>query len=177
MAPVQIPLWAFGEASARYTMVPLFTRDRSTSGAKAIARSHVCPIGVTKTVGAFGSSSIDLDGAAGDCCLQPQLRGEFLPPGSHTEILSSHMELPEGDEVVLFNDQLGSVWGISFSRRLKNLTTSAGASSGRQILTAGSSTNKKNAWSCTLSIKWASGEKIFRLLLPQSAPSTLGFST
>lgn len=130
MSQLQIPLWTFGRVSARHTVVPLSTRNRSTGGAKAIVRLHMWQrggLGGTKTVEAFGPSSIDLDGAAWDCCLPPQLRGEFLPPRSSIEIPSSHMELPEGDEVMLFNDQLVSVWGISSSRRLKNLASSAWA--------------------------------------------------
>lgn len=149
MCPVQTPLWAFGNVSARYTGVTLMTRDRSTSGANAIARPH---IGVTMTVGAFGPSSRDLSGATWRCCLQPQLWGEFLPVRSSVEIPSSHMELLEGDEVMLFNDQLVSVCGISFSRRLKNLATSAGACSERQILTGGPNTSRRNVWSCMLSM-------------------------
>lgn len=152
MTLAQIPLGTFGRVSARFLVVFLSTRDRNSSGAKAIARPHSSPVEVTKTVGEFGPSSIDLEGNAWDCWLQPELRGEFLPPQSSIEIPSSHVELPEGDEVMLFNDQLASVRGIGFSRRLKNLAASAGASSERQISTAGPSTSKRNVWSHMLSM-------------------------
>lgn len=61
---------------------------------------------VTKRVGVFGPSSMDLRGAAWDCCLQPWLGagGEHLPPRAGMEIPSSHLELAEGDGVILFNN-------------------------------------------------------------------------
>lgn len=103
--------------------------------------------------------------------------GEHLPPRSGTEIPSSHPELAEGDGIVLFNGQLGSVRGISFSR-LKCLATLLGlVQKGRVCELHLAPSSKRNASSCTLNVNTASGAKIFRLLLPQCTPSTLGFST
>lgn len=88
---------------------------------------------------------------------------------------SSHMELAEGDGIVLFNDQPGSLQDISFSRRLKHLANTAGAGSERQSLRARSSTMQQKECQI-LDAETASGEKFSRLLLPQCEPSTLGVS-
>lgn len=139
MSSRQMPMWVFGKGASQTWGVPLFMRDRSTSGAKAIATPHgVSPMGVTKRIRALGPPSIDLSGGALDCVPQPQLRGrQAAAPRRGTETPSSHPELAEGDGIVLFN---GRVRGISFSRRLKHSAITAGAGSERQSLRAGSST-------------------------------------